>query len=129
MTLLEECLVALGQHATVLSAKETSMIFEQMIKQFPITTYGQIDWKQIKHVKKIFSVEEILLQIETHNDQVYILWDEASLPAIKTVLSNALQVIDDVVAVSFDTWIYNPKGGYLIEFYHENKITIGWVHS
>jgi|WetSurMetagenome_2_1015567.scaffolds.fasta_scaffold334507_2 hypothetical protein len=128
MTLFEECLVALGNNAVVLSEKETSTIFEQMAKNFPITTYGRIDWPNIKHVKQISSIEEILLQIETKNDEVYILWDEASLPALKTNLSIALSVIDDVAAVSFDTWVYNPNTGYIIEFYHENEIAIGWVN-
>ncbi|WP_308728038.1 hypothetical protein [Bacillus sp. MYb209] len=54
-----------------------------------------------------------------HSTIVYIIWDEASLPIIKTNLHQILQVIDDVTAVSFDTWIYSQDVGYVIEYYHE----------
>ncbi|MGQ0437679.1 CDI toxin immunity protein, partial [Bacillus sp. B-TM1] len=56
---------------------------------------------------------------------IYIIWDEASLPIIKTNLHQILQVIDDVTAVSFDTWLYSPNLGYAIEFYHEGEVRIG----
>ncbi|UYX52452.1 hypothetical protein M3Y14_29355 [Bacillus thuringiensis] len=56
---------------------------------------------------------------------VYIIWDEASLPIIKTNLHQILQVIDDVTAVSFDTWIYSQDVGYVIEYYHEGEVRIG----
>ncbi len=44
---------------------------------------------------------------------------------MKTNLQNALQVLDDVLAVAPDTFMYNIEEGYVIEFYHDGKITVG----
>lgn len=63
----------------------------------------------------------------SYSNTVYIIWDEATLPIIKTDLHQVLQVIDDVTAVSFDTWIYSPDTGYVIEYYHDGEIRIGNV--
>ena len=57
---------------------------------------------------------------------MYILWDEVSLPAVRTNLVKAIDVVDDVTAVSFDTWIFCSSENYVIEFYHENEIRVGW---
>lgn len=128
MTLLKECIDARGDNIIVLSKKETEEIFECMSKSFPITSWGQIEWSAMKHAKKISSAEELVQHLNNKEASLYILWDEASLPSIKTNLNKILAVIDDVTAVSFDTWLYSPAEGYVIEFYHENEITIGWVN-
>ncbi len=127
MTLLEECLVALGKDVTKLSKEKTDGIFETMLQKFPMTSWGRIDWEKINH-KKISSIDEIKKYINSQED-VYVLWDEASLPAIKTKLNNVLSVIDDVTAVSFDTWICPSNWEYVIELYHENEINIGRVND
>lgn len=127
MTLFEECIVALEKkNVLVLSKDETNKIFECMAQSFPITPWGQIDWKNVKH-KKISSSDQITKYINIQ-DEVYILWDNASIPSIKTNLNQILKALDDVTAVSFDTWLYNPTMGYIIEFYHEGDITIGWTN-
>jgi len=127
MTLFEECLVALEKGAVVLPNDETKKLFKDMISKFPLTSLGKLDLKKIKHVVKISSKNEIMKHVVTKQQEIYVLWDEASLPAIKTNISNVLNAIDDVTAVSFDTWIYSPACGYVIEFYHENEINIGWI--
>ncbi len=126
MTLFEECLMALGKDVIQLSEKETTKVFESMLKLFPINFWGKIEWKKINHKIQILSINEITKHININDNEIYILWDEMSLPSIKTNINNVLNVIEDVTAVSFDTWIYCPSEGYVIEFYHENEITIGW---
>ncbi|WP_420196687.1 hypothetical protein [Caldibacillus thermoamylovorans] len=37
---------------------------------------------------------------------VYVIWDEGTLPIIQSTLYKVFEVIDDVTAVSFDTWIF-----------------------
>lgn len=128
MTLFEECLNAIGENAIILSEKQTSDIFENMSNNFPITEWGRIDWDKLLKKKKITSIDEIIKNLDT-KEEIYILWDEASLPSVKTNLENILNVIDVVTVVSFDTWLYSPKKGYVIEFYHENEINIGWINS
>ncbi|MBD3231577.1 hypothetical protein GF322_02830 [Candidatus Dependentiae bacterium] len=127
MTLFEKCLKALKNDLVILSEEETKKVFDKMIHTFPITLWGRINWKNVKNFKKIVSINNIDQFINPGKKEVYILWDEASLPAIKTDMKKLLNVIDDITAVSFDTWIYCPKDGWVIEFYHEGEITIGFV--
>lgn len=123
MTLLEECLGLLGKKIEVLSKEETDTIFESMLKIFPTTPWGRIDWNEVNH-KRLSSISEIKKYI-SEKKEVYILWDEASLPSIKTSISNLLSHIDNILAVSFDTWLYFPDDKCVIEFYHEGEITFG----
>ncbi|WP_418655553.1 CDI toxin immunity protein [Bacillus nitratireducens] len=43
---------------------------------------------------------------DEYNKKVYLIWNEGKLPIGKTDLDKVFEVIDDVNAVSFDTWIY-----------------------
>ncbi|WP_445207590.1 CDI toxin immunity protein [Bacillus cereus] len=43
---------------------------------------------------------------DEYNKKVYLIWDEGKLPISKTDLDKVFEVIDDVNAVSIDTWIY-----------------------
>ena len=115
--------MTLGNGTKTLSQEETTNIFDKMTNQFPITSWGRIDWGKVNH-KKVSSLDQISKDVNV-SDEVFILWDEGSLPALKTTVKNVLQAIDDITAVSFDTWIYSPNGGYIIEFYHENEINFG----
>jgi len=126
MTLLEECLTALEGNALVLSKEESKKIFDNFIKSIPMTPWGTIDWKNTKQVKRILSINNLKHHIPLNKNEVYILWNEESLPAIKTNIDNVLKVIYDITAVSFDTWIFCPKNKYVIEFYHENEVHIGF---
>ncbi|GAA0741806.1 hypothetical protein GCM10008906_23480 [Clostridium oceanicum] len=56
---------------------------------------------------------------------IHIIWDEANLPIIKSNLSNVIDVIDDTIAVSFDTWLFSSNGEFVIEFYHDGQTIIG----
>lgn len=56
---------------------------------------------------------------------IYIIWDEATLPVVKSNLPSVLEVIYDVTAVSFDTWIFSHVFEYVVEYYHEGETTIG----
>lgn len=50
---------------------------------------------------------------------------ETSLPSLKTDLKTAMTTIDDITAVSFDTWLFNPLAKYVIELHHDDGMTIG----
>lgn len=126
MTLFEECLLALDG-STKLSNNETLEVYNLMAELFPITSWGRIDWEKVERKQRLqcsnilFKIEDVDLDAE-----VYIIWDEVTLPAVKTNLKKVLSVIDDVTAVSFDTWIFCHEDKYVIEFYHESDIQIGW---
>lgn len=130
MTLLDECLQVLSNYK-VLSNNASKQVVKAFEEDFKITTWGRINWNLYIHKYIIYSNQNIqsLMQKEliSMNDSIQIIWDEASLPVIECTLENALQVIDDITAVSFDTWLYNPLHKFVIEYYHEGDITVGFV--
>lgn len=131
MTLLDECLEALGENKVILLESETTSIFKSFSSRFPITRYGAINWDEISNKYYISKLNDITSIIESKkNDvgkEIFILWDEASLPCIKTDLDSVLNVIYDVTAVSFDTWLYSSQNNYVVEFNHNGKIVLGFL--
>ncbi|WBW98363.1 CDI toxin immunity protein [Oceanirhabdus sp. W0125-5] len=56
--------------------------------------------------------------------EVLIIWDNAELPVVRAEIKNILQNIDDVLAVSFDTWICSEDFKCVFEFNHEGSYLI-----
>ena len=131
MSLLNECIEAIGDNAVVLSVPETENVFSIFEDMFPITSWARIDWEKINEKVNLVSSNELVLSLNNYfnkkelESHTYILWDEGSLPAMEAKLEQIIKVIDDVTSVSFDTWIFSLEFGYVIEFYHEGDITIG----
>ncbi|PEN72441.1 hypothetical protein CN539_20690 [Bacillus toyonensis] len=128
-TLLDECIEALGENIVVFEGEEREKILDSFENSFPITSWARIDWAKFRDFQNIVYLDDIEAYLNKRYGLdsyiVYIIWDEASLPIIKTNLHQILQVIDDVTPVSFDTWLYSPDLGYAIEFYHEGEVRIG----
>lgn len=69
---LKECLNALGNNAKIIEDKiETELIINNLIKHFPMATWGRIDWRKIKRKFSINSEENLLLKINC-NDIAYL---------------------------------------------------------
>lgn len=130
MSLVDNCVNALGEEAVVLSHEETDTLFSELSKQFSFTSWGRIDWASVEHKVLAASVSEILSLLVSRgkgtSEAVFILWDQVKLPAIKSDIQTVLHHRKEVTMVSFDTWIFCPENKYVIEFYHEGDITIGW---
>jgi 2-hydroxy-3-keto-5-methylthiopentenyl-1-phosphate phosphatase len=125
MTILEECLEVLGNDAIVLSEKETQNISDEMEQMFPVSNWGRIDWEKVKRKIDLDSSSNIIEYLNM-DGFVYIIWSEGTLPVIKADFRKVIEVIDEVTAVSFDTWLLNPNEKWVIEFYHEGDIMIGY---
>lgn len=129
MTLYEECLEALENNYEILTEDEKNKILNDFENKFKFTNWGRIDWNKIMAKVQVDYATEIKpkLMNNTSKDSinVYIIWDEINLPILKSDLSTIIDVIDDVTAVSFDTWLFLPNEGVTIEFYHDGEITIG----
>jgi hypothetical protein len=133
MSLLNECIEAIGDNAVVLSVPETENVFSIFEDMFPITSWARIDWEKINEKVNLVSSNELVLSLNNYfnkkelESHPYILWNDGSLPAIEAKLEQIVRVIDNVTSVSFDTWIFSPELGYVIEFYHEGEITLGVI--
>ena len=130
MSLFDDALNLLGEQATVLSKQETNDLLKELLQQFPFTRWARIDWAGIKHYHAITSAAEVIPFLREYSkdlsEPIFVIWDEGTLPEVKSDLRHVLRHIEDVTIVSFDTWLFSPSQKYVIEFYHEGEVTIGW---
>jgi len=133
MTLFDECIEALKKvgEVIVLSEEETNEIineFEESVPSDPLV--ARVDFTQISRKKEIVDDEDILEELYKNNvnvnEPVYVFWNDADLPAIQTSIKNVINVIEDVISVSFDTYIFCPKERYVVEYYHEGEAFLGF---
>jgi len=129
--LFKECLEALN--VPLLSDQEDKEIFELFETMYPLTDWGKVDWDKIDkkievgyYPKKVISALEKLF-LQPFDKSVYLLWDDAEIPVIKANLDDVIKKFDDVTCICFDTFIFNPKQGYIIERRHGGNITVGIV--
>lgn len=131
--LFKACIQALGKSCVILSEYESNKIIEQFEREIPIIKGGsRIDWDYVPIKFKIEYLEDLLLELKrivpgSIDMQVYIFWNNAKLPVITTDLLTILDHFDDVISVGFETWMYNPNQGYIIEYYYRGEMNIGLV--
>lgn len=124
MTLWEECLTALGGDVTVLSPENGDEIIEEAQERYPFTSWGGVDWEAVPHAVSLESPEELLHYVSGEKE-IYIFWDDASVPVVQTRLSCALNAFDDVAAIA-DTWLCDVDGQFIAEYTHDDKLHLGF---
>lgn len=125
MTLLEECIEILGNDICVLNGDEKLAMEDKFYGIIPLTTWGRINWDKFKDTKEVKELRD--LNLIEGNKKYYIIWGDTEKPIIKSALVNILNNLDDVLAVSFDTWLLAEDESMVIEFYHESDVTIGML--
>jgi hypothetical protein len=123
-TLLQECIEFTG--AKILNYEEGNQILEEIQGKIPFTLDGRVDFTKFKSKNIINTISSINESI-TISTEFYVMWDEVNLPCLKCELKDIIKFIDDVTAVSFDTWMVSSDYNTIIEFYHEGEITLGIV--
>ncbi|QUI20885.1 hypothetical protein HZI73_00535 [Vallitalea pronyensis] len=133
MTLLDECLESLQGNYKVLSDNQGEQLLEELFEVFPLTDWGRLDWNRLKIASKCTYNENFIDSINkffgNHKSDVTIVWDEVNHPVITSKLSSILDVIDDVTAVSSNTWIFSKDKMKVVEFYHDGEITLGIINN
>lgn len=103
--LLQDCLQVLSDVQLVDTEQDISQIGHLMCEKFPINEYRHIDG----------AYELSRDEIDFLPDQkYYILWDDKSLPVIKCSGKTILKCLDDIFAVSFDTYIFSDNFSEII---------------
>lgn len=120
--LLKECIDALDTKK-VLSFSESKAVFDNFQSQIEFTLYGRVNWRKYESKISIENNIDILTYLDK-NDSCYFLWNDMNLPVIESNINNLLNKIDDVLAVSFDTWIWIEAKNIIIEFFHDSSITL-----
>ncbi len=121
ITLFEECIAVLKNYSIV----EDNKLIDQILSNLNLTFYGQIDFSKYTDSHEVSLNEIHMLPGEK---EYYIIWTDAEIPIIKCNIDDILDNIDDVLAVSFDTWLISVDMKRIIEFYHEGIITTAKIN-
>lgn len=121
--LYKECIASLKE-CNVLSLEESKVLYDQFKNNFSITSSGCIKWKCVKENVVIECISEISHMVNVFQEY-YILWDQIDLPCVSCKLITIIENIEDVLAVSFNTWLLSKDKREVIEFHHEGKIIYG----
>lgn len=131
--LFKECLEALN--VDLLPDEEANKLSALFKKEFPITTWGKIDWVKIdKKIDLGYDPDNIIPALEQLlqgpiDKSVYIEWSTGGIPVIKTNLDDIIKFLDDVTCVAFEKFIFNLDQGYIIEILPGNKTTVGLINK
>src|SRR5690554_4108906 len=122
-SLFDECLDSLLNRVHILNDDESDILVKEFESSFKITAYGRVDWQNVTQKHFISDISEVLnLDNVANYDEIFIIWDDASYPVIRAKFMDVLNSIEDVVSVSFDTWLYCADKKYVVEYYHEGQI-------
>ena len=121
--LFMEC-IDLLKKCMIMSKEESEALFQQFQGLVPIR-YGRVDWKKMTNYAKT-SIEEIK-QSCNRDKEYYILWDDYDVPCVHCCLQTIIDNIDDVLAVTSNTWLLSEAKDEIIEFYHEGEIVYGEI--
>ena len=119
--LLQECIEATG--GRTLNYNDGNKVMDEIQKKIPFRL-GRVDFSKFKFKTNINTIDSISKLIK-NSTEIYVMWDNANLPCLKSELKDIIKFIDDVTAVSFDTWIVSTDYNTIIEFYHKGEVTLG----
>jgi hypothetical protein len=125
-SLYDDCIESFGGKVDILSKVESEKVMNKFQNIFAFTSYGRINWDSLVKKINIISISTILNQESIEkDDEIYIIWDDATFPLLSVTIGEAIKNIEEVLPVSFDTWFYCVSKKYVIEFYHEGQISLG----
>ena len=122
MTLLEECIVALGKDAKILDGAEDVFVRKKFDENIPLTAWCSFDYDQIEGKKEKCNITELANYL--NSNKYYIFWDYATMPALFCSKSALLDNIDDVTAVSTNTWLMSEDFKCFIQIHSGYETTV-----
>ncbi|MCG3087699.1 hypothetical protein [Sporosarcina cyprini] len=122
-----------GKAVEILDVKESEHVETEMTDRFPIAWYGRIDWDKMSN-KRVLAYEELqhitdILSRQglDHTLPVYVIVGLHGYPLVKTSLTTTMESIEEIMYMGPDQYIYCPLSNYVIEFFHDDVITLGWL--
>ena len=121
--LFMEC-IELLENCLVLSKEESEELFQQLQMLVPFQN-GRIDWKIITNSSKM-SVKDFE-KSNIDKKQYYVIWDSYDVPCVYCGFRTIVNNLDDILAVSSNTWLLSEGKDEIIEFYHEGDFIRGEI--
>ncbi len=123
----KECVESLANKVIILSNEDSKLAFAAFLEMVPFAKWGSIDWAKVGVKAEVNSIQDLKpnlneLMGKSIDTNIIIFWDDYLVPAIQTKLEYAIPFFDDITAVGFYTWIFNPISLYMIEFHDKCKI-------
>lgn len=113
-------LKSLIDHLEVLNKLQSSQIEELILAKIRFLPNGVIDWESYPNSIAVLDFEKTSAKIT--NKSCYIMWDEGTLPIVKTDLDSIKKNLFDVTRIAFDTWIVGENFEWVFEFHHSGLI-------
>lgn len=123
--LFMECIDLLEKHS-ILSKEKSEELFRELQMLIPFKN-GRVDWEKITNSSRI-SIKEF----EKYNKidkQYFVMWDSHDVPCVYCGLQSIIDNLDDILAVSSNTWLLSEDKDEIFEFYHEGEIMHGIMDS
>lgn len=125
MSLFQECIDGFKEEVTKYDEYTSLKIFDEFQQKIKFTFYGRIDRSCFSKFFEVNTLNDIRKHI-VNNESCYVLWNDESLPVLQTSLESVYLNIDNILAVSYDTWLYVYEKNIVVEFYHDGDITVGF---
>lgn len=115
-----------------LTKKEADFIMDEFVQFFPITEWGRIDWGKVDGKVNIKDedtdlIKDVLIsQGFELSQEAYLMYGYGDYPFVKTSVQRILTNLEDLRWIGSDQFIYCPTSKFVIEYFHDGDITIGW---
>ncbi|KUP20446.1 hypothetical protein [Paenibacillus sp. DMB5] len=134
MTLFEELIEVLAGNVVIETDSQTESLLQRLVGVYPVTQWGRIDRKLVNEHYPVDSIKEAIQilssKIESaHELKVNVLWNYTESPSIQVNLRQVEKYLDDILAVGSDTWVICPDFSFVIEFFHDGEIVLGFKAS
>ncbi|MFD2699560.1 hypothetical protein ACFSVM_03705 [Paenibacillus shunpengii] len=116
--LFKECIASLSEGTIIYSQEQSNRIYNDLPEKYEFTTYGRVNMEV--HVFEELTINDLLNHI-TKKEKCIVLWSHGNDPVIQVDLAEAINNLDEILAVSPDVWLYRVDE-YVIEFLHDGVI-------
>ena len=124
---------ASGEVFELLNTQENIESTQWLENNFPIASWGRIDWSKMPESlcirygddsKLVIAFEKIVEEKQLKGSLV-IFWTNARTLPIKISMEVLRKYAEDIFYEEPDTWICNEQDGWCIEHYHDGEICFG----
>jgi hypothetical protein len=121
------------QNLRTLDFEESKEIESASLSRLPQTSWGTINWDAVSRAEQYEAprepdaaaiIRDTISAKIAMDSPVVIFWANLATPTVSTTVPVTVRAMDEIIATSHDIWLYFPVEGYIIEHFHEGRVTI-----